>query len=92
MYCMKYIYDGKGKIYQLFGVDKVVIVGQNFLVSKILWIVLLVSQKFVQVMVILVMEEIEIVYVFEVVWVESCLFSKDEGKKMGEECISLGGM
>ncbi|MDZ2401303.1 hypothetical protein M2A40_28275, partial [Klebsiella pneumoniae] len=33
----------------------------------------------------LVMEETETVYAPEVVWVESCPFSKDEGKKTGEE-------
>ncbi|EPK4393966.1 conjugal transfer protein TraN, partial [Klebsiella pneumoniae] len=49
------------------------------------------SQKPVQVTVTLVMEETETVYAPEVVWVESCPFSKDEGKKTGEECISPGG-
>ncbi|MFM3195417.1 conjugal transfer protein TraN, partial [Klebsiella pneumoniae] len=49
------------------------------------------SQKPVQVTVTLVMEETETVYAPEVVWVESCPFSKDEGTKTGEECISPGG-
>ncbi|MDP1288006.1 conjugal transfer protein TraN, partial [Klebsiella pneumoniae] len=49
------------------------------------------SQKPVQVTVTLVMEETETVYAPEVVWVESCPFSKDEGNKTGEECISPGG-
>ncbi|WP_237578172.1 hypothetical protein, partial [Klebsiella pneumoniae] len=38
-----------------------------------------------------VMEETQTGYAPEVVWVESCPFSKDEGKKTGEECISPGG-
>ena len=36
------------------------------------------------------MEETETVYAPEVVWVESCPFSKDEGKKRGEEMYQSG--
>ncbi|HHP1732441.1 TPA: conjugal transfer protein TraN, partial [Klebsiella pneumoniae] len=90
-HCTKYTYDGKGKIHQSFGVDKAVTAGQNFSVSKTSRTVSSASQKPVQVTVTLVMEETETVYAPEVVWVESCPFSKDEGKKTGEECISPGG-
>ncbi|HBS3906403.1 TPA: conjugal transfer protein TraN, partial [Klebsiella pneumoniae] len=90
-HCTKYTYDGKGKIHQSFGVDKAVNAGQNFSVSKTSRTVSSASQKPVQVTVTLVMEETETVYAPEVVWVESCPFSKDEGKKTGEECISPGG-
>ncbi|ELY7236048.1 type-F conjugative transfer system mating-pair stabilization protein TraN [Klebsiella variicola] len=90
-HCTKYTYDGQGKIHQSFGVDKAVTAGQNFAVSKISRTVSSASQKPVQVTVTLVMEETETVYAPEVIWVESCPFSKDEGKKTGEECISPGG-
>ncbi len=79
-HCTKYTYDGKGKIHQSFGVDKAVTAGQNFSVSKTSRTVSSASQKPVQVTVTLVMEETETVYAPEVVWVESCPFSKDEGK------------
>ncbi|MFT3468992.1 conjugal transfer protein TraN, partial [Klebsiella pneumoniae] len=78
-HCTKYTYDGKGKIHQSFGVDKAVTAGQNFSVSKTSRTVSSASQKPVQVTVTLVMEETETVYAPEVVWVESCPFSKDEG-------------
>nr|WP_181369591.1 hypothetical protein [Klebsiella pneumoniae] len=71
---------GRGRFISRLGVDKAVTAGQNFSVSKTSRTVSSASQKPVQVTVTTVMEETETVYAPEVVWVESCPFSKDEGK------------
>lgn len=90
-HCTSHYYDGTGKIHQSFSMDRNVVAGQSFPVTKTSKTQPSVNVKSIQVTVILVMEETETVFAPEVVWVESCPFSKDEGTKTGEECISPGG-
>ncbi|MDV0999597.1 conjugal transfer protein TraN, partial [Klebsiella pasteurii] len=90
-HCTSHYYDGTGKIHQSFSMDRNVVAGQIFPVTKTSKTQPSVNVKSIQVTVILVMEETETVFAPEVVWVESCPFSKDEGTKTGEECISPGG-
>ena len=90
-HCSYHYYDGTGKIHQSFSMDRNVVAGQTFAVTKTSKTQPSVNVKSIQVTVILVMEETETVFAPEVVWVESCPFSKDEGTKTGEECISPGG-
>ncbi|MGA1967567.1 type-F conjugative transfer system mating-pair stabilization protein TraN [Klebsiella pneumoniae complex sp. WS3221] len=90
-HCSKYRNDGTGKIHQSFEMDRTVSAGQTFAVSKTSKTIPEGTVKAIQVTITLVMEETETTYAPEVVWVESCPFSKDEGTKTGEECISPGG-
>lgn len=91
-HCTKRLNDGTGKIHQSFDMDRAVSAGQGFTVSKTSKTLPSGTIKATEVTVTLVMEETETVYAPEVVWVESCPFSKDEGMKTGEECISPGGV
>ncbi|MGE0968605.1 type-F conjugative transfer system mating-pair stabilization protein TraN (plasmid) [Klebsiella sp. WOUb02] len=90
-HCTKYRYDGTGKIHETFTPDRDVSAGQVFPVVKTSKTRPALKTSGILVTITLVMEETETVYAPEVVWVESCPFSQDEGTKTGTECISPGG-
>ena len=90
-HCRTTRYDGTGKIHESFSVDKTVTSGQTFSLMKSSKTVPTVNVKSVQVTVTLVMDVTRTTYAPAVVWVESCPFSKDEGTRVSEECISPGG-